>query len=104
MAQVEDQALSLMDQLDDAADDVASGRIVYGDHHCTIMCYEDNLEKLNESVAIIDSTLRDVGLIMKKEDLNKEPGFWYNCLVTIFILLAQLEGVFYQFCRLLGFS
>jgi len=92
MRQVDDKAVSLMVDLNEAADDVASGRMVYGDHHCTILCFEKTLEKLHDTVSLVDATLREVGLVLRKEDLNKEASFWAQ-LPANYQYIARKAGI-----------
>ncbi len=76
LIQAEDRALSLIGEIDEATDDLASKRLIFGDHHCTIMCHEKSIEELHRGVSEIDSIMRETGIVCKREDINKEPCFW----------------------------
>ena len=61
MAAAEDAAVSLMHQLEEAEDHVASGRMVFGEHHCSVVVFCDSIEELDEAVALIARALQETG-------------------------------------------
>lgn len=71
-----DDAVSLIDELAEGMDDVASGRICCGKHHLTLVCFADNKKQLQKNLAISDSTLGDQGIISVREDTALEASFW----------------------------
>lgn len=71
-----DDAKSLTEQLTDAMDDVASGRICFGSHHFTLMCFEENTQQLQKALAAADSALANQGINAVREDVALEAGFW----------------------------
>lgn len=76
MRSVEDEAVSLRDELGTAKDEVAAGRAGFGEHHTTIAIYADNLEALSGQVAEVTALLGDIGITAVREDIALEPTFW----------------------------
>jgi len=61
MGAADDAARSLRMQLEDAADDQASGRVVFGEHHCTITIFADNEEELNDMIGFVTNSVTYAG-------------------------------------------
>ena len=76
MDNAEDDAVTLRQQLNDAADDLSSGRINFGEHHLTVMVKGKDEATLDRAVTDTISNLTDLGLIAIREDLNHEACFW----------------------------
>ena len=57
----EDAAVSLREQLPQAADDVASGRVVFGDHHATVCLFALSEAELNEGVSLVNRAVTEAG-------------------------------------------
>lgn len=76
MRSVEDDALSLRDELVQAKDNVAAGRAAFGEHHTTIALSADNPQVLNGQIAEVIALLGDLGINAVREDLALEPAFW----------------------------
>lgn len=76
MRAVEDEALSLRDELSRAKDDVAAQRAGFGEHHASIVLWAENLEALNGHVAEVTAILADLGIVAVREDIAIEPTFW----------------------------
>ncbi len=85
---VEEDSVTLLAQLDQAIDEVSSGRSSYGEHHLTITPIAKTANELDETIGKIDAALGAFGIITKREDLNTEPAFW-----------AQLPGNFAYIAR-----
>ncbi|MEM7284457.1 MAG: VirB4 family type IV secretion/conjugal transfer ATPase, partial [Pseudomonadota bacterium] len=83
MDSAEDRAVSLKEQLSNATDATASGRIAFGEHHLTLLIKETNPTRLDHAVTDVSSELTKRGLVAVREDLNLEAAFW-----------AQLPGNF----------
>jgi type IV secretion system protein VirB4 len=95
MANAGDFAVSQAAELNDALDALTSNDFVMGDHHFTLQILADvvqaepkradsaRLKALNDSVALARSYLADTGMLVAREDLALEAGFW-----------AQLPGNF----------
>jgi type IV secretion system protein VirB4 len=76
MRSAEDEAVSLRAELSEAKDQVAAGRVGFGEHHMTIAVHGQTLEELDRHVANVTATLSDLGITAVREDLGLEPAFW----------------------------
>jgi type IV secretion system protein VirB4 len=83
MTAAKDHAQSLVDDLRDGMDDLASGRIVMGEHHATIAVLGASAEVLQDNLAKAGELLGGTGMIMAREDWAMMSAFW-----------AQLPGNF----------
>ena len=94
MANAGDFAVSQAAELTDALDALTSNEFVMGDHHFTLQVMAsvadaavdsgpNRLKRLNDGVALARSLLADTGMLVAREDLALEAGFW-----------AQLPGNF----------
>ena len=72
----EDAALSLRQGLIDAADDLASNRIVFGGHHLSILLTGADQPHLERALAETAAVLTNLGVLAVREDVNLEPAFW----------------------------
>ena len=72
----EQGATSLEKGLDDAIDDIASGRSIFGEHHLTVATLAKNAAELDRVVSNCLSCFVNLGIIAVREDLNMEPAFW----------------------------
>lgn len=76
MAAAEDAATSLADELQIAADNVASGRSVMGHHHMTVTVFGDDGRELIEATGAVTTALTDIGFTPVREDVSLEAAFW----------------------------
>lgn len=76
MKAAEDAAISLMAQLEEAEDDVASGRIVFGDHHCSIAIFCESLAELEEAMAYVTRAMQDVGAGIVRESFSARAVYF----------------------------
>ena len=76
MMQSRDPAVSQIVEISDALDMAQSGHAAFGTHHFTIMCFEDNLEKLEDVVSMALAELVNVGINPVREKLILEQCFW----------------------------
>lgn len=94
MANAGDFAISQAAELTEALDALTSNEFVMGDHHFTLQVMAtvadaaresgpNRLKPLNDGVALARSLLADTGMLVAREDLALEAGFW-----------AQLPGNF----------
>jgi type IV secretion system protein VirB4 len=67
MENIEDPALSQIDEIEQARDDLASGRLVYGSHHFSVVPIVDSADALDGACNEIDKRLTDLGLITVRE-------------------------------------
>ncbi len=79
----EDSAETLRQELFQAADNVASGRQVFGKHHLTIMATADTRDDAEEAAALIWRSGQDAGLTLVREGFGartsyfaQAPGNW----------------------------
>ncbi len=79
----EQGATSLEEDLDDAIDDLASGRSTFGEHHLTITAIGRNTAALDAVISDCVSAFVNLGIVSTREDINLEPAYW-----------AQLPGNF----------
>jgi type IV secretion system protein VirB4 len=76
MQSVEDEAVSLREELALAKDEVAAGRAGFGEHHTTIAIHAEDLAVLDTQVAETIALLADLGITAVREDMALEPTFW----------------------------
>ena len=72
----DDAAVSLQMQLTDALDDVASGRVAFGKHHCTIALYADSERQLDENISAVDRVLTSAGASILRENFSARPAYF----------------------------
>ncbi|MBK9433236.1 MAG: VirB4 family type IV secretion/conjugal transfer ATPase [Sphingomonadales bacterium] len=76
MKSVEDEALSLREELANGKDEVAAGRAGFGEHHTSITIHAASLGELDQNVAEVTAVLADLGIVSVREDIGLEPAFW----------------------------
>ncbi|MGB7337000.1 MAG: DUF87 domain-containing protein [Salaquimonas sp.] len=76
MAAAEDAARSLQHQLEEAADDQASGRVAFGNHHCTIAVFADSEAVLDETLGAVTRAITSVGGSMIRENFAARAAFF----------------------------
>ena len=76
MAAAEDAARSLQHQLEEAADDQASGRVAFGNHHCTIAIYADSEAELDDALGNITRAITSIGGSMIRENFAARAAFF----------------------------
>lgn len=76
MAAAEDAARSLQIQLEEAADDQASGRVAFGNHHCTICLYADSEAELDDTLGHITRAITSIGGSMIRESFAARAAFF----------------------------
>ncbi|WP_429941342.1 type IV secretion protein (plasmid) [Agrobacterium vitis] len=107
MRAAEDAAISLMTQLEEAEDDVASGRVVFGEHHCSIAIFCPSPKQLEDAVAYVTRAMQDAGASIVRENFSaravyfaQHPGnFAYR---TRPAMISSLN--FSQLCAMHGIS
>lgn len=107
MRAAEDAAVSLLAQIEEAEDDVASGRVAFGEHHCSVTIFCESLEDLEKAVAQIVRAMQDAGASIVRESFcaravyfAQHPGnFAYR---TRPAMISSKN--FAQFCALHGIS
>ncbi|MPR10159.1 type IV secretion protein [Microvirga tunisiensis] len=76
MKAAEDAAISLMAQLEEAEDDVASGRVVFGDHHCSIAVFCETREELEGAIAYVTRAMQDAGAAIVRENFSSRAVYF----------------------------
>lgn len=76
MRAAEDAAISLMAQLEEAEDDVASGRVVFGDHHCSIAVFCSSVKELEDAVAYVTRAMQDAGASIVRENFSARAVYF----------------------------
>jgi type IV secretion system protein VirB4 len=72
----EQGAISLESDMDNAIDDLASGRSSFGEHHLTVTAIGKNGAELDRVISDSMAALINLGIVAVREDLNMEPAFW----------------------------
>ena len=67
MENIEDPALSQIDEIEQARDDLASGRLVYGSHHFSVVPMVESADELDRACNEVDKRLTELGLITVRE-------------------------------------
>ncbi|MBN8531875.1 MAG: VirB4 family type IV secretion/conjugal transfer ATPase [Alphaproteobacteria bacterium] len=76
MIQAQDVAISQVAEISEALDLAMSGHVAFGTHHLSVMCMEDNLKAMEETIGLCLSELTNVGINATREYINMEPAFW----------------------------
>lgn len=71
-----DDAISQIDELSDAKDDLASGRYVMGEHHITLMVKTPQVSQLTSAVAEARQAMSAGGGVVTRAGLEMESAFW----------------------------
>jgi type IV secretion system protein VirB4 len=88
MANVGDKAVSQMDELSVAMDDLESNRWVLGDHHASVAVFADRIGQLDEYVARARNAMASGGAVVAREEMGLEAAWW-----------AQMPGNMRYRCR-----
>lgn len=78
-----DVAISQIDEINDALDDIQSNRFVLGEHNLSLLIRSDDIKDLNEYVNAAGAALSDSGMKWVREEIGIAGAFW-----------AQLPGNF----------
>jgi len=76
MRAADDAARSLQAQLVEAGDDLASGRLSFGQHLVTIMATARSREALDEAAARIRAVGQRCGAVIVREDMNARTAYF----------------------------
>lgn len=76
MKAAEDAAISLMAQLEEAEDDIASGRVAFGDHHCSIAVFCETHEELEAAMAYVTRAMQDAGSAIVRENFSARAVYF----------------------------
>jgi type IV secretion system protein VirB4 len=72
----QDVAYEQAAELDQALNDLISGKFVLGDHHMTLLVCGDDAEQVREHLAMTRSVMSDTGLIARPAMMAQEAAFW----------------------------
>ncbi len=76
MKSSQERAVSQVNELDDALDDLESNRFVMGEHHFSFTIYGKSIEELEQNMSEGHRRLADAGAVVAREDLGLEAAFW----------------------------
>lgn len=76
MRAAEDAAVSLLAQLEEAEDDVASGRVVFGEHHCSIALFCNSHAELEQAMAYVIRSMQDAGAAIVRESFSARAVYF----------------------------
>ncbi len=71
-----DVAVSQVDELSDAMDDLMSNRFVMGAHHLTLSLFADNAKNLNDFIGLAGSMMSDAGMKWGKADIEMSAAYF----------------------------
>ena len=71
-----DDSTSQVAQLNDAMDDLTSARLGLGDHHATLLIYDDAAESVRQALAQTATALAEDAIGFRPLDRALEAGFW----------------------------
>lgn len=72
----QDDAVSQIDALTDALDDVTSNVYAFGNHHMNMIVYGSTIKEVNDNVGQARTALADSGIVVSREDAALEAAFW----------------------------
>ncbi len=76
MMAAEDAAISQIAEISDALDMAMSGHVAFGDHHMTIMCFEESLPELEKVLSLAIAELVNIGINPVREKFVMEQAYW----------------------------
>ncbi|WP_224826685.1 helicase HerA domain-containing protein [Cognatishimia sp. MH4019] len=76
MNAAEDAAVSLRDQLQEAADDQEAGRIAFGDHHLSIAAYTSDRQTLEHAAAEVKRLGQEAGAVVVRETMALKATYF----------------------------
>ena len=76
MLSARDRAASQVEGLNEALDELMSGRFAMGDHQANLLVYGDDPRELADNLSAARALLADSGLVAAREDLALEAAFW----------------------------
>ncbi|MFC1659511.1 VirB4 family type IV secretion/conjugal transfer ATPase [Pseudomonadota bacterium] len=76
LIQSEDVAVSQIQEIDQALDSAMSGAFAFGEHHFTVLCIEDSVKSLENSISMAIVELANAGITGVRERINLEPCYW----------------------------
>ncbi len=71
-----DLAVSQVEAIDDGLDELASGRIVYGEHHLSLTAFGDDARSLRANLSGARTELADCSMVVAREDWALAAAYW----------------------------
>jgi len=71
-----DLAVSQVEEIDDALDDLTSGRIVYGEHHLSLTVFGKDARDLKANLTSARAELADCSMVVAREDWALAAAYW----------------------------
>ncbi len=72
----DDAAVSLRDQLEEAADDLESGRITFGNHHLSVAVYAESQDLLEKAVAQVKRVAQEISAVVVRENMALKATYF----------------------------
>ncbi|WP_268593699.1 VirB4 family type IV secretion/conjugal transfer ATPase [Escherichia coli] len=88
----EDDAVTQLQELEKAKNDIVSGDISFGYYHFTLMVMADSIRELDESVSKITADFTDLGIIPALSTMSL-PAAYFAQLPAVFHLRPRLSPV-----------
>jgi len=76
MIQAEDKAVSQIAEISQALDMATSGDIGFGEHHFSLLCSNNNLKALEDTLSVASVELSNCGIQPVREKINMEASYW----------------------------
>mgnify|MGYP000120536285 CR=1 FL=1 len=76
MIQAEDKAVSQIREISYALDMAMSGEIGFGEHHFSILCVDQDIKQLENTLSMAAVELSNCGIQPVRETVNLEPSYW----------------------------
>lgn len=76
MGAADDAAVSLRLQLEEAEDDVASGRSTFGNHSATVTLFCSSIEELNLAVTLVSRAVQESGGVSVRESMAARAAYF----------------------------
>ncbi len=88
----EDDAVTQLQELEIAKNDLVAGEISFGYYHFTLMVFADSIKELDESVSKISSDFIDLGMVVVLSTLSL-PAAYLAQLPAVFNLRPRLSPI-----------
>lgn len=76
LTSTDDPAMSQVDELAAAQDDIQSNEYVLGEHALQLTVFGETIKTLNENMSVARAIMSEGGMVAAREDLALEAAFW----------------------------
>jgi len=76
MIQAQDKAVSQIAEISQALDMAMSGDIGFGEHHISLLCIDNDMKALENTLSMAAVELSNCGMQPVRERVNMEPSYW----------------------------